>query len=116
MFPSIRKLPQNIQGQYTNKDGLRYYPTLWILADIEFKYIEIDGIKSNFEFKTRYPPHVSLACVAVQLDVNKVQKLEQRQMQTSAKPKSSKVATTNSNKTTNSTHRVEGYIEKTGTK
>ena len=99
MFPSIRKLPQNIQGQYTNKDGLRYYPTLWILADIDFKYIEIDGIKSDFEFKTRYPPHVSLACVAVQLSQSSC-KIAKRQMQANAKccdnaPKSSKVAITN---------------------
>lgn len=75
-FPSIRKLPQNIQGQYTNNDGMRYYPTLWILADIDFKYIEMNDVKSDFKFNTRYPPHISLACVAVQLDVNKVGQLE----------------------------------------
>lgn len=66
-FPSVRKSPQNIPGQYTNNKGLRYYPTLWILADIEFV---------NFKFATRYPPHISLSCIAVQLNVNKVEKLE----------------------------------------
>ena len=76
LFPSIRKLPQNIEGQYTNNNGMRYYPTLWILADIKFGYIEIDGIKTDFKFNTRYPPHISLACVAVQLNVERVGKLE----------------------------------------
>ena len=67
IFPSIRKTPQNIEGQYTNNDGLRYYPTLWIIAGIEF---------IDFEYVTKYSPHISLACVAVQLNVNNVAKFE----------------------------------------
>eukprot|EP01084_Bolivina_argentea_P080923 146546_1 len=67
IFPSIRKIPQNIEGQSTN-NGLRYYPTLWVIADIDF---------TDFKFKTRYPPHISLACIAVQLNVNQVAKFEE---------------------------------------
>eukprot|EP01083_Nonionella_stella_P016313 45567_1 len=64
---TLRKGPQNIEGQFTNDEGWRFYPTLWIIADIEF---------IDFEFATGYPPHISLACVAVQLNVDKVAQLE----------------------------------------
>eukprot|EP01083_Nonionella_stella_P216077 777161_1 len=33
---TIRKHPQNIDGQHTSLDGSRYYPTLWVLADLQF--------------------------------------------------------------------------------
>eukprot|EP01084_Bolivina_argentea_P111367 198728_1 len=64
---SIRKHPQNIDGQHTSNDGSRYYPTLWVLADLQF---------CNFAFQTRYPPHISLACVAVRLSVHDVARFE----------------------------------------
>jgi len=70
-FLSLRKCPQNIPGQYTNDEGLRYYPTLWVVADIDF---------IDFEFpKLPHPPHISIACIAVQLDVEKVHKFEMKQ-------------------------------------
>jgi len=73
IFPAIRPFPQNIPGQYTDNKGFRYYPTLWILADIQFV---------DFKFATKYPPHISLSCIAVQLNVNKVEKLKMNMDQT----------------------------------
>ena len=64
---TFREIPTNLPGQYT-KNGMRYYPTLWILAEIQF---------NDFQFETKYPPHISLACVAVQLNVDKVEKLNE---------------------------------------
>ena len=62
---TFREIPMNLQGQHS-KNGMRYYPTLWIMADVQFIDLNID---------TEYPPHISLACVAVQLDMDKVEKL-----------------------------------------
>lgn len=69
-FQTLRKCPQNIPGQGTNDEGLRYYPTLWVVANIEF---------IDFEFPTKHPPHISIACISVQLDVDKVHKFEMEQ-------------------------------------
>ena len=66
-FPSARKTPQNLPGQRTDADGMRFYPTLWVLAYVNFV---------DFELATKYPPHISLACVAAQLDVGKVGRFE----------------------------------------
>eukprot|EP01083_Nonionella_stella_P038825 105556_1 len=63
----FRQMPENIDGQHTSSDGLRYYPTLWILAEIEFV---------DFQFiPYSWAPHISLASVAVQLDVGQVEQL-----------------------------------------
>ena len=62
---TFREIPMNLAGQYS-KNGMRYYPTLWIMADVQFIDLNID---------TEYPPHISLACVAVQLDMDKVENL-----------------------------------------
>ena len=66
-FLSARKTPQNLPGQRTGADGMRFYPTLWVLANVNFV---------DFEVATKYPPHISLACVAAQLDVDKVSRFE----------------------------------------
>eukprot|EP01084_Bolivina_argentea_P080924 146549_1 len=66
LYPTTRQFPQNIDGQFTSNDGLRYYPTLWVLAEIEFKH---------FTYNTKYSPHISLACMAVELSVDAVDKL-----------------------------------------
>ena len=58
-----RPRPQNIPGQYTDTDGMRYYPTRWILANVDFV---------GFEYIPRYPAHVSICCIAVQLNVDQV--------------------------------------------
>lgn len=60
-FRSIRPTPQNIPGQYTNEKNLRYYPTRWLFAEVTF---------IDFDFPTRYPPHISIACIAVLLNVD----------------------------------------------
>eukprot|EP01083_Nonionella_stella_P262606 892789_1 len=62
-FRSIRPTPQNIPGQYTNKQNLRYYPTRWLFLEVTF---------NNFQFKTKYPPHISIGCIAVLLNVDHV--------------------------------------------
>jgi len=66
---SQRPYPQNIAGQHTNADGLRFYPTRWIFVKVNFV---------DFEFEPRYPPHISVGCVAVQLDVNRVEEFTVR--------------------------------------
>ena len=66
--PTLRPGPENIDGQFAFEDGTRYYPTLWILADVQFV---------GYSYNTRYPPHISLACVAVKLSVEKVEKLKE---------------------------------------
>ena len=66
-FRSIRPVPQNIPGQFTNEYNLRYYPTRWLFAEVTF---------IDFDFPTRYPPHISIACIAVQLNVDHVDKFE----------------------------------------
>ena len=66
-FRSIRPTPQNIPGQFTNEFNMRYYPTRWLFASISFV---------NFKCITRYPPHISISCIAVQLDVHQVSKFE----------------------------------------
>ena len=58
-----RPRPQNIPGQYTDTDRMRYYPMRWIFANVDFV---------GFEYIPRYPAHVSICCVAVQLNVDQV--------------------------------------------
>ena len=93
---------------------MRYYPTLWILADIDFKYIEIDGVKSDFKFNTRYPPHISLACVAVQLDVDKVGKLEQNKISLKPQTKSPSPSRSSSNSVSQKSHSPHTIHQKQG--
>merc|ERR1719203_1639424 len=69
MLPTRRSRPQNISGQTIYNDGSKYYPTLWVVADVEFV---------DFGFECEYEPHISLACVAVKLSVDKVDKLSVR--------------------------------------
>ena len=64
---TTRAGPENIPGQYTYADGFRYYPTLWFMVDIEF---------IGYSHNTFYPPHISLSCVAVKLNVEQVGKLQ----------------------------------------
>ena len=59
----MRTIPMNLPGQYTDDDGLRFYPTLWVLAQVDF---------IDFDAPTEYPPHISLACVAVELEEDRV--------------------------------------------
>jgi len=62
--PSMRTAPQNLPGQFTDSEGMRFYPTLWVLAQIDFiDFVSPTGV---------YPPHISLACVAVQLEEDEV--------------------------------------------
>lgn len=65
---TVREIPENICGQSIDNNGLRYYPCLWILAEILFL--------NDFKFETKYPPHISLAALAVQLNVDKVEQLK----------------------------------------
>ena len=58
-----RPTPQNIPGQYADSDGMRYYPMRWIFANVDFV---------GFEYIPRYPAHVSICCIAVQLNVDQV--------------------------------------------
>ena len=58
-----RPTPQNICGQSTDTNGMRYYPTRWIFVNVNFV---------EFQFYPRYPPHISVCCVAVQLKVDDV--------------------------------------------
>jgi len=67
VLPSFRKTPQNLHGQFTNADGMRFYPTLWVLAQVDF---------IDFDAPTEYTPHISLACVAVELAENEVSEFE----------------------------------------
>ena len=63
-----RNLPTNLPGQAILNDTDRYYPTLWIMAMVKF---------IDFELETMYPPHISLAAIAVQLRIDEVEKLNQ---------------------------------------
>ena len=60
---SFRTAPFNIPGQYTDPNGMRYYPLQWIFANVHFE---------DFEYATRFPPHVSIGCIGVQLNVDQV--------------------------------------------
>ena len=61
-------LPTNLPGQAILNDTDRYYPTLWIMAIVKL---------IDFELEMMYPPHISLATIAVQLRIDEVEKLKQ---------------------------------------
>jgi hypothetical protein len=71
----MRPKPRNLPGQFTDADGMRFYPTLWVLAQVEF---------INFDAPTKDPPHISLACVAVHLEEDKVDEFEKESQSAAA--------------------------------
>ena len=68
-FPSIHNIPININGQKMDNNGMRYYPVLWIFIDVIF------NDKYNKIFKTKYPPHISIATISAKLPVKDVSKI-----------------------------------------
>eukprot|EP01084_Bolivina_argentea_P271785 462538_1 len=63
-FPPFRENPKNLPGQEID-NGYRWYATCWFSLEIEFE---------DFEYKTRFPSHVSLCNVGVKLKVDDVEK------------------------------------------
>mmetsp|Transcript_4117 Transcript_4117/g.6993 ORF Transcript_4117/g.6993 Transcript_4117/m.6993 type:complete len:274 (-) Transcript_4117:35-856(-) len=68
LFVSDRAEPVNLPGQHMDEDGFRYYPILWIKTPLTWK---------DFEFQTRFAPHISLAALAVRLKVDEVEQYQQ---------------------------------------
>ena len=85
-----RPMPQNIPGQYTDTDGMRYYPMRWTFANIHFV---------GFEYVPRYPAHVSICCVAVQLKVEEVDEFTKNWKSSIAIPNADSLQKTKNDKT-----------------
>lgn len=62
-FASFRSFPVNLPEQRESVLHHRFYPTHWIVADVKF---------INVGLPTKYSPHISLACIAVELPVKDV--------------------------------------------
>ena len=62
----------NLPGQRDLDGGLRYYPVMWVFQRVNFV---------DFEFATRFPPHVSLAAVALKLSIAAVAEMTAKKEQ-----------------------------------
>ena len=74
---TLRRTPQNIIGQSTDTNGMRYYPMRWIFVNVNCV---------EFQFCPRYPPHISVCCVAVQLNVDHVDEFTKHWQASEATP------------------------------